>query len=208
MIAAHNCEWVDFLGNHWKACACREVLKFSVAVLLIMQYKTLMTPYTVILFTEGLHILCINFSKMQQKSVAASTFHLFCLWIKNPVVMVSPQKIGDNGSAGILSLPSPAGVTMKEALRTSRTAQGQNLQMFPSVVCKEGVLLQCYCFSWPFSLGVFFCCNLSSLVLRIAEFPGRSHQNEEEGSFLKTFPFCPSDRRGKLDFSGERKTYI
>lgn len=61
--------------------------------------------------------------------------------------MVSPQKRGDNGSAGTLSLPTPAGVTMKEALRTSRTAQGQNLQMFPSVVCKGGFLLQCYCFS-------------------------------------------------------------
>lgn len=61
--------------------------------------------------------------------------------------MVSPQKRGDTENAGILTFPSPAGVTMKEALRTSRTAQGQNLQMFPSVVCKGGVLLPCYCFS-------------------------------------------------------------
>lgn len=35
--------------------------------------------------------------------------------------MVSSQKRGDNGSAGMLSVPSPAGVTIKEALRTSRT---------------------------------------------------------------------------------------
>lgn len=61
--------------------------------------------------------------------------------------MVSPQKRDDNVTAGTLGLPNPAGVTIKEALRTSRTAQGQNLQMFPSVVCKGGVLLQCYCFS-------------------------------------------------------------
>lgn len=38
--------------------------------------------------------------------------------------MVSSQKRGDNGSTGMLSLPSPAGVTIKEALRTSRTPQG------------------------------------------------------------------------------------
>ena len=118
--------------------------------------------------------------------------------------MVSSQKRGDNGSAGTLSLPSPAGVTIKEALRTSRTAQGQNLQMFPSVVCNGRALLQCYCFSCPFSLGVLLHCSLSSSVLSIAEFPGRAHQNGEEGSFLKTFLFCLPDRRGELDFSGQR----
>lgn len=162
MVAAYKCEWLGFIGNHWKARVCHEVLKFSVLVLLIMQHKKLMTTCTVTLFTEMLNILCMNFSKRRQKGVAASIFHLFCLWIKNPFLMVSPQKRGGNGSAGTLGLPNPAGVKIKEALRTSRTAQGQNLQMFPSVVCKGGVLLQCYCFSWPFSLGVLFCCSLSS----------------------------------------------
>lgn len=58
--------------------------QFSVLILLIMQYKNLLTPYTVILFTEMLNILCMSSSKRQQKGVAASTFHLFCLWIKKP----------------------------------------------------------------------------------------------------------------------------
>lgn len=70
--------------------------------------------------------------------------------------------------------------------------------MFPSVVCKGGVLIQFYCFSCPFSLGVLLRCSLSSSVLRIAEFPGRAHRNGEEGSFLKTFSFCPPDRKEEL----------
>lgn len=187
MVTVYKRQWLKFLGNHWKAWVCHEVVKFPVLILLIMQYKKLMTPYTVILFTEMLNILSINSSKRQHKGVAASTFHLFCLWYKTPVVMVSPQRRGDNGNAGILTFPSPAGVTMKEALRTSRTAQGQNLQMFPSVVCKGGVLLQCYCFSWPFSLGILFCCSLSSSVLRIAKFPGRSPKMRRRGLSLKPF---------------------
>lgn len=101
---------------------------------------------------------------------------------------------------------SLAGVTIKEALRTSRTAQGQNLQMFPSVVCKEGVLLPCYCFSCPFSLGVLLHCISSYSVLRIAEFPGRAQQIGEEGSFFMTFPFSPPDRRVKT-FQGKEFYY-
>ena len=101
--------------------------------------------------------------------------------------MMSSQKRGDNGGAGTLGLLSPAGVKITEALRTSKTAQGQNLQMFPSVVCKGGVLLQGYCFGCPFSLGVLLRCSLSSSGLRIAEFPGRAHQNGEDGLFLRPF---------------------
>lgn len=112
--------------------------------------------------------------------------------------MVSSQKRGYNGSASTFSLLSPAGATIKEALRSSKTAQGQNLQMFPSVVCNEGVLLQCYCFRYPFSLGVLLHCISSYPVPRIAGFPGRAQQNGEEGSFLMTFPFSPPDRRVRL----------
>lgn len=170
-----------------------------------MQRKESKWPsYTVVLFVQMLNILYLNFSERQQKGVAASIFHLFGLWIIIPVLMVSSQKRGDNGSAGTYNLPSPAGVTINEALKASGTAQGQNLQMFPSFVCKGGVLLQCYCFSCPFSLGVLLRCSLSSSVLSIAEFPGRAHQNGEEGSFLKTFSFCLPGRREVLDFSGKR----
>lgn len=116
---------------------------------------------------------------------------------------MSSQKGGDNGSAGTLRLPSPAGVTRKEALRTSRTAQGQNLQMFPSVVCRGGVLLQCYCFSSPFSLGVLLCCSLSSSVLRIAEFPGKAHQNGERRA-LASRRFLSIPLTEELDVSGQR----
>lgn len=88
---------------------------FSVMVLLRMQHKeSTLLPYTVTLFIEMLSILCIYFSNRQQKSVAANVFHLFGFWIIIPLLIVSTQKRGDNGSAGTLSLPNPAGVTIKK----------------------------------------------------------------------------------------------